>query len=60
MTMSIIERYSLRLEFITGVMFGFEYISYEDLGEEGDGWVFMVDLVIFRVLLEKLTAVNDV
>jgi len=47
--------FTIKLEFITGVSLGGEYISNEDLGEEGDGWVFILDLLIFRVLLEKST-----
>jgi hypothetical protein len=44
----------LRFETICGFNLGAEYVSHSELGEEGDGWVFLVDLGIFRVILEKL------
>ena len=47
--------FTIKLEFITGVSLGVEFITHEELGEEGDGWVFILDLLIFRVLLEKST-----
>ena len=45
----------IKLEFITGVSLGAEYATYQDIGEEGAGWFFILDLLIFRVLLEKST-----
>lgn len=43
----------LRIEFITGVSLGFEYINKEEFDEFEKGWVFMMDFLIFRVIFEQ-------
>ncbi len=43
----------IRLEFITGVSLGFEWIDKEEIDEFERGWVFMMDFLIFRVLVDK-------
>jgi hypothetical protein len=43
----------LRYEFITGVSLGFEYVDKEDIDEFEQGWVVLLDLLIFRLILEK-------
>lgn len=43
----------VRLEFITGVSLGFEWVDKEEIDEFDSGWVFMMDFLIFRVLIEK-------
>lgn len=43
----------IRHEFITGVSLGFEWIDKEEIDEFERGWVFMMDFLIFRVLVDK-------
>lgn len=41
--------------FITGVSVGFEYLTDEDLGLDSEGWTIILDLLIVRVEIQKLT-----
>ena len=41
--------------FITGVSVGFEYLTDKDLEEESEGWTFILDLLIVRLMFQKLT-----
>lgn len=45
--------YSLYFEFITGVTFGFEHVSFTEVDREGDGWILVIHLGILRILLES-------
>jgi len=40
-------------QFISGALIGGEFITYEDLGYEGDGWYLSLNFVILRVVIEK-------
>jgi hypothetical protein len=41
----------ISLEFISGVMLGFEYINKADVSDEV-GWYLVVDLVILRLVFD--------
>lgn len=41
------------LEFISGVSFGIQVITKEDLGEGDDGWYILIELGIVRIIVEK-------
>lgn len=44
---------TVTLEFISGVSFGIQVITKEDLGEEDEGWFLLVELGIIRLIFEK-------
>lgn len=44
---------TVTLEFISGVSFGIQVITKEDLGEEEDGWFVLVELGVIRLIFEK-------
>ena len=41
------------LEFISGVSFGIQMITRQDLGEDEDGWYVLLELGIIRLIFEK-------
>jgi hypothetical protein len=49
--------FSLRFEFICGFSVGGEFVTHRELGEEGEGWVIIVDFGIFRAIIEKLSRI---
>ena len=44
---------TVTLEFISGVSFGIQVITKEDLGEGDDGWYILIELGIVRIIVEK-------
>lgn len=44
---------TVTLEFISGVSFGIQVITKEDLGDGDDGWFLLVELGIIRLIFEK-------
>jgi len=40
------------IELISGVSLGTQFISKSDL-EDGDGWYLIIELLIFRIIVEK-------
>lgn len=41
------------LELISGVCFGIQFITKDELGEFDDGWFLLLEFGIFRVIVEK-------
>lgn len=48
--------YFIGTQFITGALIGGEFITYEELGYEGDGWYLSLNFAIFRLVIEKGSA----
>ncbi len=44
---------TVTLEFISGVSFGIQVITKEDLGEGDAGWYLIIELGIVRIILDK-------
>ena len=44
---------TVTLEFISGVSFGIQVITKEELDEEDDGWYILIELGIVRIIVEK-------
>lgn len=42
----------ITFEFISGIVFGVEFV-FKDSLNEGDGWYALLELGIFRVIIEK-------
>lgn len=40
-------------QFISGVVFGIELLTYEEIGMEGNGWICALNFGIFRLCIEK-------
>lgn len=53
-------RLEYTLELISGFMLGVEILDMADIYENEEGWIFMMDLGIFRLILEKSSSVIDV
>ena len=53
-------RLEYTLELISGFMIGIEILDMADIYENEEGWIFMADLGIFRLILEKSTGTIDV
>lgn len=43
----------ITFEFISGVCFGIQFITKNEVGEFDDGWFLLLELGIFRIILEK-------
>lgn len=41
----------MSLHFISGVMLGFEMVLKRDVGEDEDGHIYIVDLLIVRLII---------
>jgi hypothetical protein len=44
----------ISLNFISGISLGIEFLTKKELGEEEEGWYGVIDLLIVRVLIEKM------
>ena len=53
-------RLEYTLELISGFMVGIEILDMADIYENEEGWIFMADLGIFRLILEKSSSTIDV
>lgn len=40
-------------QFITGAVVGIEFLTYEEIGIEGNGWIMALNFGIFRICIEK-------
>lgn len=45
--------YSLRLELISGMSLGIEFLDRADFYEGEEGWIIVLDLLILRFMVEK-------
>ena len=43
----------ITLEFISGVSLGIQMITKRDLGDDEDGWYFILELLIVRIIIDK-------
>lgn len=43
----------INFELISGVCFGIQFITKNDVGELDDGWYILIELGIIRIILEK-------
>ena len=40
-------------QWISGFIIGFELLTFEEIGMEGNGWICALNLGIFRLCIEK-------
>jgi hypothetical protein len=39
-------------QWVSGLVFGFELLTYEDIGMDGNGFIFALNLGLFRICVE--------
>lgn len=40
-------------QWVSGFVLGFEILTFEEIGLEGDGWILAMNFGIFRLCIEK-------
>lgn len=43
----------ISFEFISGVAIGTEFVFKREIGESDEGWYLIIDLLIFRIVVDK-------
>lgn len=43
----------ITFELISGVSLGMQLITKQEIGEDESGWYFILELLIFRIIVEK-------